>query len=528
MMQKEKDCLQALLIEKEREIESLKKENSFLKEVLNTLPNFIAVKDKTGKFILANKAFAIAQDLKVSDIEGKRDEDFIKDEEKVNFFKSNDKIVIQTKTAFVIPKEEFIYAGTDQKVWLSTAKIPILDKDHTVNSLVIISTDITDRVKAEEKLQKKEQLLQLILENIPQHIFWKDRQSVYISCNTNFAKVAGLQSPVEIEGLTDYDLVWKKEETDFFRKVDREVMDSGVAMYNIEEPQLQADGTEAWLRTNKIPLKDKTGEVIGILGTFENITQAKNRENLIKQNLIELNKKNEKLEKYIKSNMQLENFAYIASHDLKAPLRTITSFSQLLARSATQKLTVNEKEFLDFIVSASKNLGHLIDDLLMYSRVNSEKHQFNTINLNHLLQLILADLRVNIQEKKAIIEATTLPNKICVDLTKMRQLFQNLIANAIKFAKPNVAPKITISCECTAKEWTFCVSDNGIGIEQEYHEKIFLLFRKLHDNTTYQGTGIGLALCKTIVEQHNGRIWIDSELGKGTAIHFTIAKELGS
>ncbi len=257
---------------------------------------------------------------------------------------------------------------------------------------------------------------------------------------------------------------------------------------------------------------------------YKDITHEKRQEETIQQQLAILNVKNQELEKYIESNMQLENFAYVASHDLKGPIRTMVSFSQLLSRKTKGKLNEDETEYLDFIISASKNMQLLIDDLLMYSRVDTKKIQLTSLEFPDLLDDIFFELAANVQEKNAKIELQNIPDSILADRTRIRQLFQNLVANAIKFIPAERTPRIHISCKEESKQWHFSIQDNGIGIDPEYHEKIFLLFKKLHANEQYEGTGIGLAMCKKIVDQHKGKIWVESKKGNGTTFHFTIKK----
>jgi signal transduction histidine kinase len=250
----------------------------------------------------------------------------------------------------------------------------------------------------------------------------------------------------------------------------------------------------------------------------------KEKAETIKTQLDELNQKNQKLEQYIESNMQLENFAYIASHDLKAPIRTVISFSQLLERNLKNKLDEDGKEYLDFIISASRNMRDLIDDLLSYSKINSQPIQKLTFPTEDILVAITTEIQTTIQEKNAIINYNNCSTEINADMIKLKQVFQNLITNAIKFQESNIQPIININCEETSTHWQFYVEDNGIGIKADYYKRIFDLFQKLHHKAEFEGTGLGLAICKKIIAQHGGKIWIESTLGKGTTFYFTIAK----
>lgn len=301
----------------------------------------------------------------------------------------------------------------------------------------------------------------------------------------------------------------------------------------LKERAFLSDDDSQYLVTTYSPMRNSAGEIIGC------VTVSRDRSNLraakmrledqnatIQKQLESLNTKNQELEKYIESNMQLENFAYIASHDLKAPIRTIISFSQLLKRKLKDQLQGDTKEYLEFIISSSRNMKDLIEDLLTYSRVNSQSLEQRSINVNNLIELIALENQTVIQETQCKIECQNLPKNLKGDRTKLKQLFQNLITNGIKFHKENQAPEITITATEREKDWLFSVADNGIGIEPQYFERIFILFQKLHTNSEYNGTGLGLAICKKIVAQHKGDIWLESTYGEGTTFFFTIAKEI--
>lgn len=238
----------------------------------------------------------------------------------------------------------------------------------------------------------------------------------------------------------------------------------------------------------------------------------------------QLEEQRKQLHRYKDSNMQLENFAYIASHDLREPVRTINNFTQLLARKMGDKLNEEEEEYFQFIKDGVNNMDLLINDLLTYSRVNTGEHIPEEVNLENLLLIILNGLNQNIKEQEAEIIYENLPDFVLGSKTKIKQLFQNLIANAIKFRKPDEAPKVVISCKEDNDFWEFAIKDNGIGIKKEYFDKIFMIFKKLHSKHEFQGSGIGLAICKKIVEQHDGRIWVESNPGEGTTFFFTISK----
>ena len=228
----------------------------------------------------------------------------------------------------------------------------------------------------------------------------------------------------------------------------------------------------------------------------------------------------------MRSNNDLEQFAYIASHDLQAPLRTISSFSRLLERSLPDKMTLREQEFFHFITDSVGNMQALVDDLLTFSRVNSQKLKLQDLDPAKLVDNILLELDSTLKETKARVMFSNFPELINADKIKLKQLLQNLITNGIKFSKPGVIPTVTINCKEKKDYWQFEVKDNGIGISKEFNDKIFKLFQRLHTSSEYKGTGIGLTLCKKIVEQHDGEIIVDSILGEGSNFIFTISRSL--
>ena len=254
------------------------------------------------------------------------------------------------------------------------------------------------------------------------------------------------------------------------------------------------------------------------------ITELKRTQQELQKKLQELDRKNQKLEKYVDSNLQLENFAHTVSHDLREPVRTINSFSQLLLQKYSGQLDEDANIYLDFIASSASNMHVLIEDLLEYSRFNAETHVLDIIDLEALLQSVTNALHGLIEDNQAMIEVLNELPSINGSRTKMGQLFQNLISNAIKFRKAEAPPLIQINVEDKGSQWLFSVKDNGIGIDEEYHHQIFLLFLRLHSKKHYPGSGIGLALCKRVVEQHGGRIWVESQPGYGTTFFFTLPK----
>ncbi len=220
------------------------------------------------------------------------------------------------------------------------------------------------------------------------------------------------------------------------------------------------------------------------------------------------------------SNKELEHFAYIASHDLREPLRMITSFLQLLERRYNDKLDQDANEFIGFAVDGAKRLDHMINDLLLYSKITSQNREITPVNLENVLEEVLTNLKVPIEENKAMIAYDTLPI-INGDEQLFVRLFQNLIGNAIKY-RSQEHPNIHISGVKEKNQYLISIKDNGIGISPDHLEQIFTIFKRLHTHDEYEGTGIGLAIAQKIVNQQGGQIWAESEPGKGTTFYFTL------
>ncbi len=231
-----------------------------------------------------------------------------------------------------------------------------------------------------------------------------------------------------------------------------------------------------------------------------------------------------KLEKLIDnlkaSNRELEQFAYVSSHDLKEPLRMITSFLQLLQRRYADKLDEDANDFINFAVEGAKRMNNMINDLLEYSRIGTKEMEFEYLESEKILETVLTNLEPLIIENHAIITYDPLP-LIHANEQMMSQLFQNLISNAIKY-HGDKDPKIHISADKGKDEYVFAVKDNGIGIDKNHLERIFTIFQRLHSREEYEGTGIGLAISLRILQKHHGTIWAESEQGKGTTFYFTI------
>jgi len=258
-------------------------------------------------------------------------------------------------------------------------------------------------------------------------------------------------------------------------------------------------------------IKDINDEIDGVVFVAQDISDYKRAELLARSS--------EALER---SNKELEQFAYVASHDLQEPLRMISSYVQLLKRRYADNLDSDANEFIDFAVDGAERMKILIKDLLAFSRIGTKGEEFKITSTQTILEEIISNLEISIKENNVVITNDPLPDLV-VDRTQIMQLFQNLISNSIKY-RGDESPKIHIEVQDKYTEWLFCFRDNGIGIEQKYADQIFVIFQRLHGKGEYSGTGIGLSIAKRIVERHGGQIWVESEPGKGSAFMFTIPK----
>ncbi len=277
-------------------------------------------------------------------------------------------------------------------------------------------------------------------------------------------------------------------------------------------------------RDDELPL-DVEGEVGELAQAFSQfLGELRNRQSRLEHEILQrkvalahLEVKNDQLEF---ANKESEQFVYIASHDLQEPVRTVKSFVQLLSSEYGEKLDDNGRQILDFLDKSTTRMSELIKGLLDYSRLG-RKGDLAPVDIQQLMDLICQDLTTRIAEQGAVVEYTGLPTVLGY-ATELRALLQNLLTNALKFSRPGVPPVVRVSAQQQGREWLFEISDNGIGIAEEHFEKIFLIFQRLHGRDGYEGSGIGLAHCKKIIEMHGGKIWLQSTPGKGTTFFFTL------
>lgn len=284
------------------------------------------------------------------------------------------------------------------------------------------------------------------------------------------------------------------------------------------------DDSKHFIEGNICYTLDQEHEPNGLMLVFNDNTDKKDQEKLIQDQIIQLNKTNTELNKYITSSMQLENFAYIASHDMKTPLRSIIAFAQLLQLKVHKKLDSEENEYLNNIIESTQEIISLTTDLLSYTRIGRKENFQEHVDLRHMVDEVINEFTASIRDFNVKIEKDFHIDHFIGDKEQVSIVLNNLISNAIKFRKPEKNPNILIKVAETAKDYEFTVKDDGIGIEKKYRDRIFLIFKRLHTKKEYKGTGIGLAICKKIVEGFGGKIRIESSLGKGSSFIFTLPK----
>ncbi len=406
---------------------------------------------------------------------------------------------------------------------ISTVSVYKDKKDDSVTFVALIE-DITEQKRIRAILKERKNLLKSVINTSHDAVIILDEELCIKDWNRQAEVILGYTKE-EVMNQALLELVAPPAVMEKYLQYWKEYLETDspkLANQKIETRLIRSDQSEFTAEFSVTPLKVTGKTVYSVF--IRDITDLQLSQEALKTQLSELDEKNKELERYVASNSQLENFAYVASHDLKEPLRTIGNFVQLLQKRLDSKLDKTDREFIHYIVTGVQNMNNLIEDLLSYSRVNTQEHILEPMNPEDTLFVVSHNLGKKIQETETIIEIQNLPKQIIANKTKLNQLFQNLIANAIKFKKKDINAHIVVSGKEDEKNWTFTLADNGIGIKPEFFDKIFGLFKKLHSKSDYQGSGIGLAVCKKIVEQHGGEIWVESEYGLGTTFHFTIPK----
>jgi PAS domain S-box-containing protein len=362
---------------------------------------------------------------------------------------------------------------------------------------------------AASRLRKTEGLLHGVIEGTTDVVFVKDLEGRYLLMNP--AGASYLDRPLDqIVGRTDEDL-YSPDLAARIRETDRDVSDTG--QIHLYETTDVIAGSKRIFLTTKGPFRDGFGRLVGVFGISRDITERKRLEDTLE----------ERAEDLERSNKELEQFAYVASHDLQEPLRIVAGYAELLARRYGGSLDQDADEFIGYMVDGVRRMQRLINDLLHYSRVGTKGKEPVPTDLDRVLVEALGNLGAKLEETDAEVTADRLPT-VPADEGQLVQLFQNLIGNAVKF-HGDQRPRVHVGAERRNGEWEFSVADNGIGIDADYRDQIFEIFQRLHARDEFEGTGIGLAICRKIVDRHGGRIWVESTPGRGSTFRFTIPAE---
>jgi len=496
--------MQNEIAEKEKIQLELRRQKDFLRLIIDSTPNMIFVKDAEGKYLLANESLAKLYNKSPSEMEGHFDTEEHFTPEELEEFRKQDEATLNSKKEIQFPEQNTVSRDTGEAIWLQMVKkaIPSISGDEI--NILGVATDITAVKLAKEEIRISEQLYREIARNLPKAaMFIFDKNLKYILAEGPLVGIVS-KPKSEIEGKTVYDSI-KESDRERVKQIYYKILEG-------ESSEAEQTFFERSLKVYHLPIRDDQGEIIyGMVMVFD-ISDLKGVQKELEQRATQLERSNE----------ELERFAYVASHDLQGPLRTIASYLQLLEMRYKNKLDPEALEFIDFSVNGAKRMQQLILDLLNYSKISSAPKPFIKTDLNDLVKMVLKGLNSTIKVTKAEIIVDPLP-EIMAEPNHLYQLFQNLIDNALKFVKGEI-PKIQISVEEREDEWEFSIGDNGIGIKEEYQEKIFQIFQRLHSLSEYPGTGVGLAICKKVVQLHGGEIWFTSTPGNGTTFYFTISK----
>jgi len=515
---------QEITREKEIEIE-LRDRNHFIESTLNNVPLGIAVnKISDGKATYMNKAF--------EDIYGWPKSELLNID---NFFEnvySNPEYRnwIKTKVSEDIssgdPERMFwngitISTKDEKEKFVNAKNIPVPDLDLMI-SIVI---DDTDRYLAEQALKMSNERFKLISEATNDAIWDWDLEKGIHFWGEGFTKLFGIPLNQNTDIANEWETRVHPEDKPRIKEILKNIRaNKKDKEFKIEYRFKRDDGSFAFVVDSGTVIRNSNGDAIRILGAMQDISSRKVYENSLQILNENLKKANHALEL---SNKELEQFAYVASHDLQEPLRMITSFLGLVEKRYDAVLDEKGKKYIHFAIDGAKKMREIILDLLEFSKLDSFKEAKSWVESQEVLETSLLFLKRNIDSTRPILHLEPLP-QVYGYKNALVQLFQNIVSNAIKYQPEGQKAEIWISSKENENEWEFLVKDNGIGIEKEYLEKIFVIFQRLHAKGSYSGTGIGLAISKKIVDLHEGKIWAESKLGEGTNFRFTLKKTASS
>ncbi len=503
LLERRTQLIQKMVEDKTNEIVRKSEE---LQLIFDSVPVRIWYKDDKNTILKLNQQAACSMGGRVADFEGKNIAEFFPTMAE-KYLKDDLDVINSGKPLLGIVEKYTPSEGVSG--WVKTDKAPFYDKASKQRNVLVVAQDITTQMSVEDSLRKSEELNSLVLKGMGIGIWDWDMVQNKIYCSQKLREIMGLENYGLVVDFSEYESMIHTDDRDAVMAAIAAHC-RGAAPYDIEYRLLPTPEKEYWIRVSGQVQWNDEGRPIRMVGSLADITEKKYAE-----------------EQLVRSNLELERFAYIASHDLQEPARIVSNFSQLMEEEGENKLDADMKEYLGFIRKSSVRMQEMIEDLLEYSRASQTAQQFEDVDIRLLIGEVIEMLEVNIQNAGARVTYDDLP-VIHVGRVRFLRLLQNLVGNGIKYRKPDVSPEIHIVAEDMGDEWLFTVSDNGIGVKEEYLEQIFVLFKRLHSAGEYEGTGIGLAVCKKIVEGFGGRIWATSTYGEGTDMHFTVPKPEGT
>lgn len=503
--------------ERKRAVEALAHERNLLRTLIDNLPDYIYAKDSKSCFVLNNAAHLRLLDATTPDaILGKTDYDIFPEELATRYYTDEQEVVRSGKP--LVNREEEVVDEQGQRHWLLTTKVPLRDAKGEIVGLVGMSRNITDLKRHEEELRFRKALLESQNEAAIDGVLVVNAAGEIVSFNHRMVQMWPIPEETIATGSDEAALRCVLEKLDdpegFLAKVNY------LYEHNTEESRdevLLLDGRV--FDRFSAPVRDAGGTYYGRLWLFRDLTERKRMEDDLQRHARLIERANLDLQQ---RNQELDEFTYFASHDLQEPLRKLVAFSGVLEQDMAKGDELEVREDLKILTSAARRMQRLVQDLLALSRSGRQDMQWQKTALGDCVDRALDALELRIGETNAHIQQDPLP-MVEGDPSLLAQVYQNLIGNALKFhgEKP---PHIKLSAEEAANEWILTVADRGIGIKPDYAKQIFLPFKRLHGRDEYEGTGIGLAICRRIVERHRGRIWVESELGHGAQFRFTIGK----
>jgi len=471
--------------------------------LMKTFPDLVVILDLEGNIINISRNIQNFYATKsIEDFRGKNIIDFVVSEDREPFKEDLEKAINQGFLKMV----EYNFFGANDSRFIGELSLSLIkNKKKEPNFFIGIIRDITNSKGIESELRENKQMFQLVIDNIPQLISWKDINSTYLGCNSNFAKVAGLSTPDEITNKVDYELPWKVSEAESFFEIDQLVMDTNKPEYHVILPQLQADGKEAWLDVNKIPLHDLNKKVVGLLCTYEDITERIQAEKTLK--------KSEK--KYKKAYNRAEFYKDVFAHDVNNILQGILSSIELCKLSLNNAQTqLSLEELYDMIEDQVNRGAKLVSNIRKISSIDDIENTITLINVCNLIDISLDNIRQMFPNKQIVSQCNTEYDEIYVKANSLLQdVLENILHNAVKHNRNSIIEiQVNIIKEVQDKMNYIRLEfiDNGLGIPDAQK---FTIFKKgSMESRSFNRLGLGLSLVKKLVESYHGKIWVEDKV----------------